>query len=262
MRIFVCVKEVPDTTDVKIDPKTGTLIREGVPAILNPFDMSALEEALQIKDEKPDTKVFVISMAPPHAEKNLRQTIAMGADEVYLITDRAFAGSDTLATSYTLATAIKHLGGADLIFTGKQAIDGDTAQTGPGIAEWLGIPQVTFVKRIKELRDDSIIVERSTEVGYEIVEVKLPAVLTIIKGDKDPRLPSLRGMLKAKKATIKKLSAKDLPVDENLIGLDGSPTKVDKIFTPEKRAAGEKFEGEPEELAKIIVEKLKEMNIL
>lgn len=259
MRIIVCVKEVPDTTEAKINPETGTLVRQGVPSILNPFDMYALEAALQIKDENPDTQVIVVSMGPPGAEKNLRDTIAMGADEVYLVTDRAFAGADTHATSYTLSEAIKYIGDYDLIFAGKQAIDGDTAQTGPGIAEWLGLPQATFVKKIREIKDKSIVVERTTESGYEVVEVELPAVITIVKGDKDPRIPSLRGMMKAKRAEIKKLTSQDLPVDEDKIGLAGSPTKVHKIFTPPRREGGEKWEGEPEELAKRLAKVIKEI---
>ena len=259
MRIIVCVKEVPDTTEVKIDPETGTLIRKGVPAILNPFDMYALEAALQIKDENPDTEVIVVSMGPPSAEKNLRDTIAMGADDVYLVTDRAFAGADTHATSYTLSEAIKFIGDYDLIFAGKQAIDGDTAQTGPGIAEWLGIPQATFVKKVRELKDNSIVVERVTESGYEVVEVELPAVITIVKGDRDPRLPSLRGMMRAKRAQIKKLTAEDLPVDKDKIGLAGSPTKVHKVFTPPRRKGGEKWEGEPAELAAKLAKVIREI---
>ena len=256
MKIVVCVKEVPDTTEVKIDPETGTLIRSGVPAILNPFDMYALEAALEVKDENSGTEVIVLSMGPPQAEKNLRDTIAMGVDDVYLITDKAFAGADTWATSYTLSTAIKHIGDIDLIFTGKQAIDGDTAQTGPGIAEWLNLPQVTFVKKIRKVGDSSIVVERSTESGYQVVEARLPAVITIVKGDKEPRLPSLRGMMKAKRAEIHKLTSADLPVDESKIGLAGSPTQVRKIFTPEKRKGGVVWEGEPAELAEKLVSEI------
>ena len=256
MKIVVCVKEVPDTTEVKIDPETGTLIRSGVPAILNPFDMYALEAALEVKDENSGTEVIVLSMGPPQAEKNLRDTIAMGVDDVYLITDRAFAGADTWATSYTLSTAIKHIGDIDLIFTGKQAIDGDTAQTGPGIAEWLNLPQVTFVKKIRKVGDSSIVVERSTESGYQVVEARLPAVITIVKGDKEPRLPSLRGMMKAKRTEIHKLTSADLPVDEGKIGLAGSPTQVRKIFTPEKRKGGVVWEGEPAELAEKLVSEI------
>ncbi len=259
MRIIVCIKEVPDTTEVKIDPETGTMIRQGVPSILNPFDMYALEAALGIKDENPDTEVIVVSMGPPSAEKNLRDTIAMGADDVYLVTDRAFAGADTHATSYTLSEAIKFIGDYDLIFAGKQAIDGDTAQTGPGIAEWLGLPQATFVKKIREIGDDYIVVERSTESGYEVVKLELPAVLTIVKGDKDPRIPSLRGMMKAKRAQIKKLTSEDLPVDKDKIGLAGSPTKVHKVFSPPKRKGGEKWEGEPEELAARLAKVIREI---
>ncbi|RKZ32392.1 electron transfer flavoprotein subunit beta [bacterium] len=259
MRIVVCIKEVPDTTEVKIDTETGTLIRQGIPSILNPFDMYALEIALEIKDDNPATEVIVLSMGPPNAEKNLRDTIAMGADAVYLVTDRAFAGADTWATSYTLSTAIKYIGDVDIIFTGKQAIDGDTAQTGPGIAEWLDLPQVTFAKKIHKLGDNRMTVERSTETGYELVEVELPAVITVVKGDKDPRLPSLRGMMKAKKSSINKLTVKDLPVDEENIGLSGSPTKVHKVFTPPKRKSGEIWEGEPEQLVEKLLAEIEDI---
>lgn len=262
MKIVVCIKEVPDTTDVKIDPNTNTLIRTGVPSILNPFDLYALETALEIKDKEPSTEVIVISMGPPQAEKNLRETIAMGADSVYLITDRAFAGADTWATSYTLASTIKYIGNIDIILAGKQAIDGDTAQTGPGIAEWLNIPQATFVKKIREVSNNKIIVERTTENGYEIVEIQLPALVTIVKGTKDPRLPSLRGMMKAKKTEIKKITPQDLQVKLSNIGLSGSPTQVVKIFTPSKKTSGEIWEGQPLELANKLITRLKGKNIV
>ncbi len=262
MRIIVCIKEVPDTTDVKIDPETNTLIRQGVPSILNPFDMYALEMALQIKDKIAGTEVIVVSMAPPHAEKNLRETIAMGTDDVYLVTDRAFAGADTWATSYTLSKAIKHIGNFDIIFTGKQAIDGDTAQTGPGIAEWLDLPQIAFVKKITGIENGRITVERSTETGYDIVEATMPVVLTVVKSDIDPRLPSLRGMMKAKKAEIKILSAKNLPIDEKCIGLSGSPTKVHKIFTPPRRAGGILLEGDAKEITEKVVDELEKAGLI
>jgi len=259
MRILVCIKEVPDTTEVKIDPETGTLIRADVPAILNPFDMYALEAALEIKDENSTTEVIVLSMGPPQAEKNLRETIAMGVDDVYLITDRAFAGADTWATSYTLSTAIKHIGDIDLIFAGKQAIDGDTAQTGPGIAEWLNLPQATFVKKIDKIGEKAIVVERSTETVYEVIEIQFPAVITIVKGDSEPRLPSLRGMMKAKRAEIHKLTSEFLHVDEDKIGLTGSPTQVRKIFTPEKRKGGVIWEGDPAEIAERLVSEIEKV---
>ena len=262
MRVVVCIKEVPDTTEVKIDPETNTLIRQGVPSILNPFDMYALETALQLKDKYPDVQVSVLSMGPPQAEKNLRDTIAMGADEVFLITDKAFAGADTHATSYTLSTAIKHIGGADIIFAGKQAIDGDTAQTGPGIAEWLDLPQIAFVKKIHNIGDGKLTAERSTEIGYEIVEAQMPVVITIVKIESDPRLPSLRGMMKAKKSEIKKLTAKDLPVDEKKIGLSGSPTQVHKIFNPQRRAGGQILEGETQDMVKKVLTELEKLQLV
>ncbi len=259
MRVAVCIKEVPDTTEVKIDPETGTLIRQGVPSILNPFDMYALESALCIKDNLPETYIAVICMGPPSAEKNLRETIAMGADEIFLVTDRAFAGADTWATSYTLSKAIDFVRDIDIIFAGKQAIDGDTAQTGPGIAEWLQIPQLTFVRKIREVTQNKITVERSTETGYQVVECNYPVVVTVVKTEKDPRLPSLRGMMRAKKTEIHKLDCQTLGTDEKNIGLLGSPTRVHKIFTPPKRSGGTIIEGEATELAAKLATKLSEL---
>jgi len=261
MKIIVCIKEVPDTTDVRMDPEHGTLIREGVPSIINPFDAFALELALQQKDKDPAVEITTVSMGPPHAEKSLRETIAMGADNAVLLTDIAFAGSDTWATSYTLASAIKKLGDADLIFCGQQAIDGDTAQVGPGIAEFLGWPQAIFVRSIRDFHDKEIEVERITETGYEIVKLGFPAVLSVIKLPKDPRLPSLRGMMKSKKAEIPVFSMADLDVEERNLGLSGSPTRVMKIFTPPKRESGEIWEGEPADLAGKLADVIKERGL-
>ncbi len=262
MKIIVCVKEVPDTTEVKMDPEQGTLIREGVPSIVNPFDAFALELALQIKDEHDDIEIVTLSMGPPHAEKSLRETIGMGADRAVLITDRAFAGSDTWATSYTLSAGIKKLGGADLVFVGQQAIDGDTGQVGPGIAQFLGWPQAIFVRAVRNIGDNEIEVERITESGYDVVKLGNPAVISVIKLPKDPRLPSLRGMMKAKKAEIAKWGVADLDVEERNLGLSGSPTRVMKIFSPPKRKDGEIFEGEPAELAAKCADLLREQGIV
>jgi electron transfer flavoprotein beta subunit len=190
MNIIVCVKQVPDTTEVKINPETNTLVREGVPSIINPFDENAIEEALRLR-EKHGGKVTVITMGPPQASEALRQAVAMGADEVVLVSDRAFAGSDTWATSYTLSQTIKVLGAFDVIFCGKQAIDGDTAQVGPGIAEWLGIPQVTFASKV-ELDGKKAKIERLLEEVNEVVECPLPLVITVVKQINEPRLPSLK----------------------------------------------------------------------
>jgi electron transfer flavoprotein beta subunit len=260
MDIIVCIKQVPDTTEVKINPETNTLIREGVPSIVNPFDENAVEAALQIKEKHGGT-ITVITMGPPQAAEALKTTIAMGVDNAILISDRAFAGSDTWATSYTLSRAIKKLGKFDLIICGKQAIDGDTAQVGPGIAEWLGIPQVTFVVKA-EVNGSKLIAERLLEEVNEKVECPLPAVLTVVKQMNEPRLPSLKGMMKAKKAEIKTLTANDIEADPINIGLTGSPTNVVRIFTPPPKGGGEVLAGEPEEIVDKLIAKIKERKII
>lgn len=260
MRIVVCIKQVPDTTEVKIDPKTNTLIREGVPSIVNPFDLFAVEEAIRIR-EKRGGKVTLVTMGPSQAEIALKEGIAMGADEGILITDRAFAGADTLATSYTVATAIRNLGAFDMILCGKQAIDGDTAQVGPGIAEWLDIPQVTFVRKIAEIRDNSIRVETITEDGYEVIESPLPCLITVVKEINEPRIPSLRGRLKAKQTAVRVMKKGDFEIDEKHIGLDGSPTWVIKIFTPQVKKAGEIWQGDVTEGAKKFAERIKTIGV-
>ena len=260
MDIIVCIKQVPDTTEVKINPETNTLVREGVPSIVNPFDENAVESALQLK-EKYGGKVTVITMGPPQAAEALRTTIAMGADEVYLVSDRAFAGSDTWATSYTLSQAIKKIGRFDLILCGKQAIDGDTAQVGPGIAEWLDIPQVTFAVKI-DAEESKLKVERLLEEVNEVVDCPLPAVVTVVKQINSPRLPSLKGMMRAKKAEIKNLSAQDIGADLENTGLKGSPTSVVKIFTPPPKGGGETLAGEAAEIIVKLTDKLKERKII
>lgn len=236
MEIVVCVKQVPDTTEVKIDPVTNTLIRQGVPSIVNPFDKNAVEAALQLK-EKHGGKVTVISMGPPQAKDALKECLAMGADAAILISDRAFGGSDTLATSYTLAAAIRKLGVYDIILCGKQAIDGDTAQVGPETAEHLGISQITYANKI-DVDGDTARVEREHEDGYEIVEVKLPLLLSVVKSINEPRYPTVKGTMKANRAEIAVWTAADLTVDEQKLGLKGSPTQVRKIFTPPRRTEG------------------------
>ncbi|MFA6548669.1 MAG: electron transfer flavoprotein subunit beta/FixA family protein [Candidatus Margulisiibacteriota bacterium] len=256
MDIIVCIKQVPDTTEVRINPETNTLVREGVPSIVNPFDENAVEAALQLK-EKHGGKVTVITMGPPQASEALKTTIAMGADEVYLVSDRAFAGSDTWATSYTLSQAIKKIGHFDLILCGKQAIDGDTAQVGPGIAEWLGIPQVTFASKI-EADGGKLKVERLLEEANEIVECPLPAVVTVVKQINEPRLPSLKGLMRAKKAEVKSLNAQMIEGDVKNMGLNGSPTSVVRIFTPPAKGGGEILTGEASEIVDKLIGKLKE----
>ena len=245
MNIVVCIKQVPDTAEVKINPETGTLIREGVPSIINPFDMHALEAGLQIK-ERVNGRVIVLTMGPPQAETALRDAISMGADEGILLSDRAFAGSDTWATSFTLSKAIQKIG-ADIIICGKQAIDGDTAQVGPETAEFLNIPHIAYVRKLEEITDTSIRVQRLMDDGYDVIESTLPVLLTVVKELNEPRLPSLKGKMTAKKAEIKKWSRADIMADENDLGLKGSPTQVKNIFSPEARSGRKILEGTPEE---------------
>ncbi|MBI5399265.1 electron transfer flavoprotein subunit beta/FixA family protein [Candidatus Saganbacteria bacterium] len=260
MDIVVCIKQVPETTEVKINPETNTLIREGVPSIINPFDENALEAALQLK-EKHGGKVTVITMGPPQAADALKTTIAMGADEVVLVSDRAFAGSDTWATSYTLAQAIKKLGNVDVILCGKQAIDGDTAQVGPGIAEWLGLPQVTFAVKI-EVEGQQAKIERMLEEVNEIVSSPLPLVITVVKQINEPRLPSLKGMMRVKKTEVKMMKASDIDADPKNLGLNGSPTQVVKIFTPPPKGGGQILTGKPNEAVDQLLNKLKERKLI
>jgi len=258
VKIAVCIKQVPDTTDVKIDPKTNTLVREGVASITNPFDEYAVEEALLIR-EKYGGEVHVISMGPPQAIEVLKNALAVGSDKVYLVSDRAFAGADTLATAYALSRTLRTIGEVDLVICGKQAIDGDTAQVGPGVATRLGLPQLTYVSKIREinLEKKKIVVERLLEYGREVVESSLPALLTVVKDINEPRLPSLLGIKKAAKAQIPTLTSKDIGADENKIGLKGSPTWVMKVFSPEARGgSGEVLKGELTEVVPLLVNKL------
>ncbi|MCF7857790.1 MAG: electron transfer flavoprotein subunit beta/FixA family protein [Candidatus Cloacimonetes bacterium] len=258
MNILVCIKQVPDTTEIKIDPKTNTLIREGVESIINPFDLYAIEEAIRLKEQF-GGKVTAISMGPPQVESALRESIAIGVDEILLLTDRKFAGADTWATSLTLAAAIRKIDEYDIILFGQQAIDGDTAQVGPGVAAHLGIPQTGFVKKIEEVKDSRIILQRLMEDGYDRIDMPLPAVITVVKEINEPRLPSLRGKRNAKKAELRTRTAADLNLDENEIGLNGSPTQVIKIFSPDLQKDGEKYELPTEELVEILYNKLKEL---
>lgn len=253
MKIVVCVKQVPDTTEVKINPETNTLVREGVASIINPFDMYAVEEALRIKEKLGGT-VIVLTMGPPQAAESLKEVIAMGVDEAVLLSDRAFAGSDTLATSYALAKGIEKIGAVDLILCGKQAIDGDTAQVGPEIAENLGVPHVTYVKKVNEINEKEITVERMNEDGFERIKSPLPALLTVVKEINEPRLPSLKGKMRAKSIQIPIWSAEMIGALAGKIGLNGSPTWVKRIFIPELKSQGEIFQGAPEEQVKSLVD--------
>lgn len=260
MRIVVCIKQVPDTSEVKINPETGTLIREGVPSIINPFDLHAIEAGLQIKERVGGT-VTVITMGPPQAENALREALSMGADDAVLLSDKVFAGADTWATSYTLSKAIEKIG-ADLIICGKQAIDGDTAQVGPETAEFLDIPHISYVKKIEDITENSIRVFRMMDEGYDVVESSLPVLLTVVKEINEPRLPSLKGKMAAKKAEIKKWNHLDIMADENNIGLKGSPTQVKNIFTPEAKSERKIFEGTPEEQVEALIQELRGLKCL
>jgi electron transfer flavoprotein beta subunit len=261
MKIIVLIKQVPNTTEVKIDPETNTLIREGVESVINPFDTYAIEEAVRIKERSGQGEVIVISMGPPQAEDALREALSLGCDKAILLSDRKFAGSDTWATSYTLSQAIKKIGDYNLIICGKQASDGDTAQVGPGVSMHLSIPQVTYVKRIESIDKAGAKVERMTEEGFDIIETPLPAVLTVVKEINEPRLPSLKGKMRAKKEEIPVWNVEELKCDEKKIGLDGSPTRVIKIFTPPPREKGRVLEGEPSETSKELAGLLKDIAI-
>ncbi|MGL5616459.1 MAG: electron transfer flavoprotein subunit beta/FixA family protein [Sarcina sp.] len=260
MKIVVCLKQVPDTAAVKIDPKTGTLIRDGVPSIINPEDKHALEEALKLKDRN-GAEVTIVSMGPPQAKNALREALCMGADKAILITDRAFAGADTLATSKALAGAIKKLD-YDVIFAGRQAIDGDTAQVGPEIAEHLDIPQVTYVQGVDELEGGKLLINRALEDGFEKIEVKAPVLLTAIKELNQPRYMNARDIFATKNAEIITWSADDIDVDKAELGLKGSPTKVKKSMTKETKGAGEVVNKSADEAVSYVLSKLKEKHYI
>lgn len=259
MNIVVCMKQVPDTTEVKIDPVTGTLIREGIPSIINPDDKSGLEAALVLKDEI-GARVTVLSMGPPQADLALREALAMGADEAVLLSDRAFGGADTWATSTTLAAALRKLG-YDLIICGRQAIDGDTAQVGPQIAEHLNLPQVSYVKEL-ELAGDALVVKRVFEDGYQRIKIQMPCLLTTLKDMNSPRYMSVAGIYETYKKEVKVWGLSDIVVDESNIGLKGSPTRVKKSFTKGAKSAGKVYEVDPKEGARIIIEALREKYVI
>ncbi|MDR0800020.1 MAG: electron transfer flavoprotein subunit beta/FixA family protein [Endomicrobium sp.] len=261
MNIIVCVKQVPNTMNVQIDPETGRLKRDGVESIINPFDEYAIEAAVRVK-ERIGGKVTVITMGPPQAESALREAISKGADEAVLVSDRAFGGADTLATSYALSSAIKSIGDYGIVICGRQASDGDTGQVGPGIAEMLNIPHIAYVKKIESIDDKSIKVERMMEDGYDLIESPVPALLTVVKEINTPRVASLKGKMAAKKAVVKTLTAADIGADTKRTGLNGSPTQVMKIFVPTQRTGGEKFGGEAKEIAAALVKRLSDVGII
>ena len=239
MRILVCVKQVPDTAEIKIDPVTNTLIRAGVPSIVNPFDACALEVAARIKDADPSTEITLLSMGPDQAKDALRECLAVGGDKAYLCSDRKFGGSDTLATSYILSRAIAAVEAKtgekfDLIFCGKQAIDGDTAQVGPEIAEHMDLAQVTYAAEVS-VEGDDIIVKRESDKGYDMISVQKPAIVTVVKTEFEPRYPTIKSKMAARKKEITVITSEDIPnIDLTRCGLKGSPTKVRKTFTPVK----------------------------
>jgi electron transfer flavoprotein beta subunit len=261
MNIIACMKWVPDTHDVKVDPVTNALIREGVKHIINPFDENAIEAGLQLK-EKLGGSLTVICMGPKQAEEGLRQAIAMGADDAILITGAAFRGSDTLATSNALAGAVRKIGNYDLILCGKQAIDGDTAQVPAGLAERLGVPQVTLAISVEAAETPNRIkVKRVTDDAYELLEVRMPAVLSVVKQINDPRHPSMKGVLKAKKFEIKVWDAPDLNLDPATIGFDGSPTWVSRTFIPSRHSRGQMLSGSTPEIAEQLSKIITDLNI-
>ncbi len=266
MHFVVCLKQVPDTSEVRIDPNTNTLMREGVPSIINPYDAHALEEAIRLK-EKVGGKVTIISMGPPQAKEALKKAMSFGADRAILLSDRAFAGSDSLATAYILTVAIQKVHESepiDIVFTGKEAIDGDTAQTGPGIAQRLGFPQLTYAIKIRNIDDVSVTVERKTEGGREVAKALLPALITVEKELNELRYATLPNMMKAAAYEPEVWQAKSLPYDSAHMGLKGSPTSVSRIFPPPGRTGGEQIDAtnDPKGAVANLVEKLFQQNII
>lgn len=233
MRLAVLVKQVPATDKVKMDEKTGTMIRTEMEAVINPLDLYAVEEAVRTKERLGGkAEITVISMGPAMAVDAIRDAISMGCDRGYLISDRRLAGSDTLATAYALSSALRKLGGFDIIFTGERATDGETGQVGPGVGTMLDIPVLTYVSRIEEIKEGWIRVQRAIEGGHEIVEAPLPALLSVVKEINEPRIPTLEGKMRARRTEIPVLSVEEIGADENRVGLKGSPTRVVKIFYP------------------------------
>ena len=265
MKIIVTAKQVPDTNEVKIDPVKNTLIRDGVPSILNPDDKNALEGALALKDQYPGSTVTIVSMGPAQALTMIRECIAMGADDGVLLSSRAFGGADTCATSTTLAAGVRKVADYDIIFAGRQAIDGDTAQVGPQMAMRLGLPVVTYVQKIVEVNEKErfAIVERQLEDGHEVVKVPLPCVLTCVKELNEPRYMTVGRILYAcEKAEIKIWDEKDVDLDPSNCGLNASPTKVDKSFTPAPKGKGQMLSGTIHEMSAALVGSLREKHVI
>lgn len=261
MKVIVCVKQVPNTNEVRIDPIKGTLIREGVESILNPDDANALEGALRLKDAHEAVHITVLTMGPAQARDMLQECLAMGADEAILLSDRAFGGADTWATSNTLAAAIKKMGDFDLIFAGRQAIDGDTAQVGPQTAERLGIPQITYVQSL-EVVGEEVIVERQLEDGHMLLRAKMPVLLTAVKEMNTPRYMSVKGIFEAFEKEISVWTLADLEISSETVGLKASPTKVYKSFPAKTKGKGMMLEGTAAETSQTLVAYLKEKHII
>lgn len=260
MKIIVCIKQVPGTNEVKLDPITNTIIRENVPAIINPFDTYAIEEAVRIK-EKLGADIIGLSMGIPNASEMLREAISLKVDKAMLLTDRKFAGADTLATSYALSKGVEKIGDYDLIICGKQATDGDTAQVGPSLAKTLGIAYATNISKIIKIKKHLMHCMKITDDGYEEIEIKLPALITVVKEINMPRLPSIKSMKIAQKAQIVTLTFNDLTADENRAGLKGSPTQVKKTFVPIHDVNSVTIEGTAEEKAERLAEILLSIDI-
>lgn len=265
MHIVVCIKQVPDSAQIRVHPVTNTIMRQGVPAIVNPYDLYALEEALKLKDEY-GGRVTVLTMGPPMAEAALRKAISYGADDAVLVTDRAFAGSDTLATSCALASAISQIHKdmpVDLIFTGKQTIDGDTAQVGPGIAKRLNMQLLTYVSKVRSIDMDKqeIVVERRSEGGVQVLNTKLPSLITVLEGTNEMRFATMANMFRASRYSLKVWNREQAGIEDIAkIGLKGSPTVVSKVFAPTARSVkAEMIEcesGEPKDLSVTLLAKM------
>src|SRR5512141_2527918 len=257
MNIIVLVKQVPDASEVKINRETNTLIRDGVPSIINPYDRYAIEEAIRLR-EKHGGKVTALTMGPPQAAEALKEAVSLGVDDVVLLSDRAFAGADTWATSYALSQGIRKIADFDLVIAGKQAIDGDTAQVGPETADMLGIPFVAYIRKIEQVEGNKMVAERLMDEGYDVVETSLPALITVVKEINEPRVPSLKGKMKAKNLKVTAWTATDIAADASKPGLKGSPTQVVRISPPAPRGNREILSGSIEEQAATLARKLNE----
>jgi electron transfer flavoprotein beta subunit len=261
MKVVVCIKQVPETPTLEIDPQNNTLIRARGKMIINPFDMYALEEAIRLK-ERYGGQATAITMGPPEAHEALREAIALGIDSVILLSDLIFEGCDTLATSHVLAKAINKLGQPDLIICGKQTTDGDTGQVAPQLAEWLGLPFASYVSKIEEITEKRMRLQRMVDSGHQVIEIPLPAIISVVKEINLPRLPSLRGLMQSKKAQIPTWTAQDLAVDASKVGPAGSATRVKMVFLPRRTGGSELLQGSPESQVDQLLEKLREVKVM